>query len=625
MTEAAVKTKPSYRNPWAWIPSLYFAEGIPYVVVMTVSVIFYKRMGISNTDIALYTSWLYLPWVLKPLWSPIVEILKTKRFWIIIMQLLIGAGLGGVALTSPMPAFFNYTLAFFWLLAFSSATHDIAADGFYMLGLSQHDQVWFVGIRSTFYRIAMITAQGLLIILAGHYESTSGLPAVEIQVSASPTVAAVAPTHPDSLVIVPQAGDLRIIVPQSANTMSVVTLEKKQTDSLVGFAKKWNQNHGFTAAEKVAAAKKDIGWWEEYISAPAGNFLRRNFAPADSKPKQLTSSGNTGYVYCYLSSRPPEGKEIIVTFARERGDEISLVEGSRFAFNASNWNKPAIAVVQIDSKFRGETASYFKYRAGDLPYAWMLTFYIVAGLFILLFAYHKFILPYPTSDKTLDTRGLGGLFKEFFATFSVFFKKKNIVIIILFLILYRFAEAQLVKMVSPFLLDPREVGGLGLTTGQIGFAYGTMGIVALTIGGLLGGFFAAKKGLKATLWWFVCILHFPDLVFVVLAYLQPENFWAITAGVALEQFGYGFGFTAYMLYMLYVAEGEFKTAHYAICTGFMALGMMVPGMFSGWLQDIVGYQHFFVWVMISTIPGFLVAAFIKVDPTFGKKVEEAKA
>ena len=170
-------------NPWTWVPSLYFAEGIPYVIVMVVSVIMYKRLGISNTDIALYTSWLYLPWVIKPLWSPIVDLLRTKRFWIITMQLFVGAGLAGVALTIPIPNFFQYTLAFFWLLAFSSATHDIAADGFYMLGLTKHQQAFFVGVRSTFYRFAMITGQGLLIILAGYLESSTGLGELEIEVN----------------------------------------------------------------------------------------------------------------------------------------------------------------------------------------------------------------------------------------------------------------------------------------------------------------------------------------------------------------------------------------------------------------------------------------------------------
>lgn len=166
--------KVEYRKPWYWVPSLYYAEGLPYVIVMTVSVIMYKRLGISNTDIALYTSWLYLPWVIKPLWSPIVDIFKKKRNWIIVMQLIVGASLAGVALTIPVSNFFQYTLAFLWLVAFSSATHDIAADGFYMLGLTQHDQAFFVGIRSVFYRLAMISGQGLLVIVAGFLETETG-------------------------------------------------------------------------------------------------------------------------------------------------------------------------------------------------------------------------------------------------------------------------------------------------------------------------------------------------------------------------------------------------------------------------------------------------------------------
>src|SRR5437870_4361346 len=168
------KTAGARRNPWAWVPTLYLAEGLPYVVVMMVSVIMYKGLGVSNSDIALYTSWLYLPWVIKPLWSPLVDILKTRRMWIWMMQLFIGAGLAGVALMIPASHFFQYTLAFLWLLAFSSATHDIAADGFYMLATTQREQAFFVGIRSTFYRISMISGQGLLVILAGLIQSRTG-------------------------------------------------------------------------------------------------------------------------------------------------------------------------------------------------------------------------------------------------------------------------------------------------------------------------------------------------------------------------------------------------------------------------------------------------------------------
>jgi len=420
--------RPAQRNPWFWIPSLYLAEGMPYVVVMTVSVIMYKKLEISNTDIALYTSWLYLPWVIKPLWSPVVDLLRTKRFWIVAMQLTIGASLAGVALTIPLPAFFQYTIAVFWLMAFSSATHDIAADGFYMLGLEEHQQAAFVGIRSTFYRIAMISGQGLLVILAGYLE-----------------------------------------------------------------------NHG----------------------------------------------------------------------------------GIRFA--------------------------------------WSATFGILAFLFVLFFLFHKFMLPYPASDKAVIADRSKGFFGEFFRTFVLFFKKKNIFVILFFLLFYRFAEAQLVKLVSPFLLDAREKGGLGLSTSEVGFVYGTIGILALTAGGLLGGYLISRKGLRWWLWPMVFIMHTPDLAFVYLSQVLPTNFFLINLAVACEQFGYGFGFTAYMMFMIMVCEGDHKTAHYAICTGFMALGMMIPGMFSGALQELIGYPYFFLWVMASTIPGFIVAALVKIEPEFGKK------
>jgi PAT family beta-lactamase induction signal transducer AmpG len=418
------------RNPWLWVPSLYFAQGIPYVIVMTVSVILYKRLGISNTDIALYTSWLYLPWVIKPLWSPLVDLLRTKRLWIISTQFVVGVALACVALTIPMPAFFQYTLAIFWLMAFSSATHDIAADGFYMLGLEQHQQAAFVGVRSTFYRIAMITGQGLLVVLAGQIETNTG---------------------------------------------------------------------------------------------------------------------------------------------------------------------------------------------GNIAFAWSVTFGVLAALFLLFCVYHKFILPRPLSDKPAINDGSKSVLQEFLGVFVLFFKKKNIVATLAFLLFYRFAEAQLVKLVSPFLLDAREKGGLGLTTSEVGIVYGTVGIIALTLGGLLGGFVASRQGLKFWLWPMVFIIHLPDAMFVYLSQVQPTDFILINAAVAIEQFGYGFGFTAYMLYMIMISEGEHKTAHYAICTGFMALGMMVPGMFSGALQEAIGYSNFFLWVVASTVPGFIVASLVKIDPEFGKK------
>ncbi len=421
-------------NPWSWIPTLYLAQGLPYVIVMTVSVIMYKRLGVSNGDIAFYTSWLYLPWVIKPLWSPLVDALRTKRFWIIAMQLIIGAALAGVALTIPGPDFFRYSLAVFWLLAFSSATHDIAADGFYILALDDHQQATFVGIRSTFYRIAMVAGQGLLVMLAGHLE----------------------------------------------------------TASILG-----------------------IG--------------------------------------------------------------------------------------------------------GNIAAAWSVTIGVIGLLFLGFALYHLVALPSPISDSARAAEGTGRIVREFSSTFAQFFRKDNIGLTLAFLLLYRLGEAQLVKMISPFMLDSTANGGLGMTTEQVGLAYGTVGIIALAVGGILGGLAIARKGLQYWIWPMALIIHIPDAVFVLLSIYQPSNIMIVTAATAMEQFGYGFGFASYMMYMLYVARGTHSTAHYALCTGIMALGMMLPGMFSGWIQSQLGYTNFFIWVLIATIPSLILVRSVRIEPDFGKK------
>jgi MFS transporter, PAT family, beta-lactamase induction signal transducer AmpG len=421
--------KPTSRNPWSWVPSLYVAEGIPYIMAVTVSVVLYKRLGVSNTDIAFYTSWLYLPWVIKPLWSPFVDLFGTKRYWIVLMQLLVGTSLACIAFTIPAARFFQYTLAFFWLMAFSSATHDIAADGFYMLGLTEDHQAAFAGVRTTFYRIATIGAKGGLVIFAG-------------------------------------------------------TLE---------------------------------------------------------------GSGH------------------------------------------------------------------------DVSTAWSIALFVAAAFFGALFLYHFFLLPRPAADRPAQRDPSASLSSEFVRTFGLFFRKKGILTILAFFLFYRFAETQLVKIIVPFLLDPRSKGGLGLTTSEVGFIYGTVGVVALMLGGLLGGYAIYRRGLKFWIWIMVCAMHLPNLVFVYLSQALPENVYWVNLCVAAEQFGYGFGFMAFTMFMLMVSEGEYKTIHYAISTGIMALGMMVPAMASGWLQGRLGYQNYFIWVMAMTIPGFIVTALVKIDPGFGKK------
>jgi PAT family beta-lactamase induction signal transducer AmpG len=613
--------KTTTRNPWSWVPSLYTAEGLPYVLVMTVSVVMYKGLGISNADIALYTSWLYLPWVIKPLWSPVVDILRTRRWWIWTMQILIGGALAGVALTIPTASFFQYTLAFFWLLAFSSATHDIAADGFYLLATTEKEQAFFVGIRSTFYRIATIFGQGLLVILAGYIQSHTGLDKVELQVAAKPGVALVESVKPSTLVATNVlAAELRIVATPTDLAINPQPRTKAEIAALLAAAKQQNTDNGFirTRQHSTATAAKDKApsWWTRTVSEPLAGLLRRLFGPELKSKSDV--AGNIGIVSLQLSK--PPGKEVVVTPAFKSGDKsVSLAEGARLVFDDSNWNKPALAVIQLDPKLKSATAAVFEIRSGNIPFSWVISFWALVGLFLLFGLWHRFILPYPAVDKPGDSHNIGVFVKEFFKTFGAFFAKDRIGILLLFLLLYRFGEAQLVKMVVPFLLDGREVGGLGLTTGQVGLVYGTIGIIALTCGGLLGGMVASRQGLKFWLWTMVCIIHLPDAVFIYLAYAQPDNLFIISACVAVEQFGYGFGFTAYMLYMIYIARGQHQTAHYAICTGFMALGMMIPGMWSGWLQEIIGYQHFFVWVILATVPGFIVAALVPLDPEFGRR------
>ena len=387
------------KSPWAWVPTLYFAEGVPYVAVMTISLILYKRLGLSNTDITLYTSWLYLPWVIKPLWSPFVDILKSKRWWIVTMQLLIGAALGGVAFTIPADWWLQGTLCFFWLMAFASATHDIAADGFYMMGLDEHEQAYFVGIRSTFYRIATIFSSGLLVGLAG-----------ALQV--------------------------------------------------------------------------------------------------------LTRS---------------------------------------------------------------------------IRYSWSLVFYLMAGLFIAFWLYHNWVLPRPDEDSEKQSKTATAIWAEFCQTLVTFFQKPQVWAGICFMLFYRMPEGLLAKVSALFLVDAQHNGGLGLSDGEYGLVQGTVGVIGLTIGGILGGICASRDGLKRWLWPMVMAITLPDVVYVLLSYL------------------------------LYYSQGEHKTSHYALCTAFMALSMMIPGLFAGALQEAVGYQWFFIIVMLACTMTYVVTAYLKIDPEFGKK------
>jgi len=620
------------RNPWFWVPSLYFAQGIPYVVVMTLSVVMYKRLGISNTDIAFYTSLLYLPWVLKPLWSPAVDLIRTKRQWILVMQLAVALGmaLAGIVLQSTL--FFTLSLVCFWAMALMSSTHDIAADGFYMLGLSQHDQTWFVGVRSTFYRLAMIVGSGLLVMLAGYLEGKNGLDPVEFHVKVEPGAKAVPIADLEKARRSVDGEPVQIIVMPSN-----IGVGSTNASELTSQAIEWNKKHGFYGGESPSVPKtgEPSFWnrhfgkpiskaWHDSVAEPLKAFLTDHFPIKPSSRNAVKNSGYTGIVYLSLS-KPPERPVVVNCGPKPRGlarlglgsadNGFKIATGERIVFTQENWNQPCMVAIQSDSKPGMEGA--FVTRAGNIPMAWSITLLTLAVIFFVFCIWHAWVLPRPVADGPVSSGGHFGA--EFVSTLSSFFKKPGILPALAFILLYRFAEAQSVKLLTPFMLDDREKGGLGLSTGQVGFAYGTVGVMMLTLGGLLGGFIAARYGLKKVMPWMVCAIHMPNIALVYLAFMQPENYLTVNACVGIEQFGYGFGFTAYMLYLLHFADGEHKTAHYAICTGFMALGMMLPGFFAGWLQEVLGYRQFFVWVMLATIPGFLVAFLVKVDPLFGRK------
>ncbi len=610
------------KSPWTWIPTLYFAQGLPYVIVNTVSLIMYKRLGISNTDIALYTSLMYLPWVIKPFWSPFVDMIKTKRWWIITMQLIVGLSLAGVSFLIPMPFFFQATLAILWLVGFSSATYDIAADGFYMLTLNNSQQSFFVGIRSTFYRLASITGQGLLIIIAGSLETWTGAEPVKFNVSSSNTefnkIELVAENF-----TVPTTDEMTFVAfPQNlvlnTNNISPDSLKKIQE-----FATSTNLKNSFVTNEKKKSVD-DVNktpWWSKNVSEPLGKYIKTNFG---EKRKMVSGAdgkvGNAGIVAIRLTKKPEEGKTVVLNSSLKSGDKsISIVNGERIVFTTENWDKPAYLVVQLDYKLKSEVSAEFNGVSGNIKLAWSITFFILASFVLLITIYHRFILPRTAIDVAKKTHKASDVVKEFGKTFASFFQKPGIGTALAFLLLYRLGEAMLVKMASPFLLDAREVGGMGLTTGQVGVVYGTVGIISLTLGGIVGGIAASRKGLKFWIWIMALSITLPNLAYVYLASVMPENFILINVAVAVEQFGYGFGFTAYMLFMIYFAEGEHKTAHFAISTGLMALGMMLPGMIAGWLQELIGYNHFFIFVMICAIPTLAVIPFLKIDKDFGMK------
>jgi len=610
-------------NPWSWVPTLYFAEGIPYTVVTVLSVVMYKMLGISNTKIAFYTSLLNLPWALKPIWGPIVDNLKTKRWWVLTMQFIMGILFACIALTIPTDHFFQVSIALLWLVAFMSATHDVAADGFYMIGLDEGDQALYNGIRSAFYRIAMLMGQGVFVIFISILINASGMDKVSIEVNAVPAENKIKSIQVKPEDIQPKPGDIYLIsVPEELN-IPMKPMKREYVDSVLMVVREWNVDQGHTETDDTESTKKSSQ--PEPIRKVHTNrlekWLRKTFGAA--KKVRADYTGNVGVVQFYLSRPPEKGEDVVVTFGQDKGDpSIRLVEGMRFEFDQCNWNKPAKAVIQLDKKLQQSSTAYFDAESGNIRLSWMVLFLCISVMFTVFWIIHRFTLE--KIEKERIERSVTEAIKDFFSTFSTFFRKKGIGLSIIFLLIFRLGESQLVKLSAPFMLDTREVGGLGLTAGQYGLTYGTIGLLFLLSGGILGGMAVSKVSLKKMIWWFAIMINVPNAAYIFLSYLQPSSLPVIISAVAFETFGYGFGFTAYMMYMIYISKGKYKTSHYAICTAFMNLGMMLPGMMSGWLQEIIGYQHFFIWVVLASIPGFILIKFLSIDPGFGIKVKKEK-
>lgn len=620
------------KSPWAWIPTLYFAQGLPYVAVMTISVIMYKRLGISNTDIALYTGWLYLPWVIKPFWSPFIDIIRTKRWWTISMQWILALTFAGVAFTIPAPFFFQLTLAVFWLMGFTSATHDIAADGFYMHALSEHEQSLYVGIRSTFYRIATVAGQGLLVIIAGLIETGTGLQPAQLSVTAAPDIPPVLSSIPSRFTqpvdttgtpyFIYTTSQVKVssIAPTEVNGIPFKTYAEAVRDSVKmlnainGFVK--NDNSKEPSMTPIAPDGNNESAFTVWLKKWFGEN-RETTSPDDN------IANNIFVVGVRLNKMPQTDEPIVLNVTHRNGDQSIKLEqnllSTRFEFNRDNWDKTAYLFFEVDHKIKEQTEATFIGASGNITFAWIVVFLSLSAFFFAVAVYHSWILPHPASDSHESTHSASEIMKEFVLTFVSFFKKEQIWIAIAFMLLYRLPEAQLVKLISPFLLDPIDKGGLGLSTGEVGLVYGTVGIIGLTIGGIIGGMVAARGGLKKWLWPMAWSMSLTCLTFIYLSYFPASSLLVINICVFIEQFGYGFGFTAYMLYLIYFSEGRHKTAHYAICTGFMALGMMLPGMAAGWLQETIGYRHFFIWTVICCVATIGVCAFVKIDPKFGLK------
>ena len=566
------------RKPAAWIPSLFFAAGFPFYVITFVAAIMYKRLGVSNTDIAMYTSLLFLPWVIKPLWSPLLDLTKTKRYWIYSMEFLAGCAFAGIAFTIPLPDFFQFTLAFLWFAAFVSATHEASADGFYICALDEKRRSSMLGLRLSFYRGGIILAQSAILIFAGFLEGKISIEPAEFKVVAAEYSNSSSLIKFDTLAPRPMPGSLRVIAEPSRLEIPAVPVQSDDINTYAAFARNLNIMNGFSRT-----AQGEIT--EQYV--PSGD-------------------GNYGTVWLHLSKPPEKNREYTLAVDAAGGDErIRIIEGKNIRFNRNNWNRPAIVVLHVPAGINKNSEVVFKVQSEKSSMVWIIIFGIIGGLFFILSVYHKIVLPDPLSDNAGRLGEERSFLKEYFRTVFRFFEKKKVGLAILFLLFFRFGEAQHIKIAPLFWGESRELGGLGLSNAIIG-VLGGAGLIPYILGALLGAYAIHKKGLRFWLWPMFAAINITPLIYAYLAYFQPQMPWIVYACVGAEQLFTGFGITAYFMFMINLSDGEYNASYFAFAAAFMALGQMIPGMISGMIQEAVGYRYFFIWLAASAIP----AAFI---------------
>ncbi|MCX7875265.1 MAG: MFS transporter [Melioribacteraceae bacterium] len=587
-----MKEEKKSKSGWLWIPTLYISESIAFIIITVISVLMYQNLGVNYSDSILYTSFLYIPWLIKPLWSPLIDVIGSKRSWILFTQFLIAVLFAITGLLIQLPDFFQFTIIVFWLLAFIAATQDVAIDGFYIVALKDSNQSLFIGLRNSFYKIALVGTTTIILLVSNQVEKLLSVAPVEFKVVANPNKFFEESIKVDSLNVKEQAGPLKLISNTNYLEISTKPKSKDQVVFYTNFARNMNMMNGFINQAIIL--------------------------PDTTGSNDLV--GNIGLIKFRLSKKPDDNDEFIVKLKFIEGDQkFKVIEGDTLKFTSLNWNKPAFAVIQIDSNITSKYVATFSAGVDKFSFGWSVTFGLISLIFFLFFIYHKIVLPYSLKDEALIHKKNTTFGKEFFRSFARYFEKKKIIQIILFLLLYLFARAQITKIIPLFLSDETSLGGLSVSVFNLKIIKGIVTVLSFAIGNIIAGIMIYKKGLKSLMTIFTIMMNIPLVVYIYLSWFQPVNFWIISTLIAIDNFGFGFGFALIIMYMINVSEGDYPASHFSISFGFMSLGLLLSEMLSFVLKDSFGYKYFFIWVLITSIPSFILIKLIPIEYNFGKK------